>query len=120
MKCNECNKKIELGTVVFQNGEAGVAVCSEKCKKKFESQFAQQDFAVPWHERTYQSVTFEAQGCKVVKTTVDMKADTPVVTLQINLPGGVSVDEIKDFSGQVVMLSIVKVDLVSTEAVPVH
>ena len=115
MKCSICQCDIKDGQVVYQlEGKDNVTVDYKKCQKEYEKGLEQADCALVWLEKRYQPIELNTVGCRVTKTVVDMKDDTPVVTMQISLPGGVSVDDIKEFSGKTVTVSLSKMGFVST------
>lgn len=113
MQCKVCEKKFGEGQIVFVCLETGVYCCTKECCNKYDDKLRPQGIVInTWEENTYTIRKFDSCGCRIVKTVLQMKDSTPVVQVNINMPGGVSPDSLMKFAGESVTVVITKSELI--------
>ena len=115
MKCANCESKFINGDTVLVS-DLG-AVCAKSCADHLDSLRGQTELIPKWEQQKWAETVFAVNGCKVEKAVVLMTKGSPVIQIVMNLPGGSSVDEIKDFCGRTVELKITKGELVAIKKV---
>lgn len=115
MKCASCESKFVNGETVLVS-DLGV-VCGRECADHLDSLRKQTELIAKWEQQKWAETVFAVNGCKVEKAIVLMTKGSPVIQIIMNLPGGSSVDEIKDFCGKTAELEITKGELVAIKKV---
>ena len=101
--CAACSARFKHEEKVLYNEIKDISVCNNsKCRDKWErSHKKQTDIVSDWIERIHQVECFEAHGCLLGKIELKPTKDSRVVVVcQVNMPGNVPADELKDFLNQ--------------------
>lgn len=108
-KCTVCKKAFKADQIVYRpKDRVDVTACSPACCKKYDDKRHQKEAFPVWIKYRYTAKKFSSSGCHIDKTTIAMKDSPPVVTVGVRLPGKVSVDELKGFSGEDVTILITR------------
>ena len=125
MHCAACEDKIQPGAQVWVltlRDKPDILVCSKKCQQVIEDSLGQRDAFPVWREGTWHDVTVTAKESVFAKTTIVMKEAPPIVQVVINLPHTVKVDDLKQFTGEIVEFSVTRGEFkpkrAKSEAVP--
>ena len=107
MKCAFCGTKHTPSQKVQFRAGKNITVCDKTCAGKYDKKHEKQTSIIPkWEDRIHMVKRLEAENCSVLKITTKVKDGSPVQEVQIGLPGKVSVDAIKEFIDDGIVMEI--------------
>ena len=113
MKCRSCGRAIKPNEEVFV-ADSDVC-CSKECCSKFDAGRKQKRLFTSWEKRRYVVRQVDIQGSVIAKVAVPMKDSHPTIQVTVNVPGGVSVDQLVGFAGESISTRFIKGELKKLE-----
>lgn len=115
MKCKVCKNDFEPGGLVLVS-DADDSICLlNDCRQKYNDKRKQGQLFPLWRKGIYEVNSADMDGCSIKKIDIIAKDNVPVMTASVILPGSYSADDIKEFIGHTINMTISKREIVMAD-----
>ena len=110
MKCSQCQQDFKPGERIFITDQyVEVHVCGKECCNGYDESRDPQMTMLPknhWKPANFGVHILTIDGATLIKAEMDLRETSPVMRMGVTLPGDLSADDLKAFSGETISIDI--------------